>query len=69
MRLPFEILQNIYTYLSIDSKLAFHKIFDHSSFKSNRVTFPFSNKNLDYIYQTKWFKFELTKLLFHFTAI
>lgn len=40
MKLPFEIIHLIYDYSDIDSKLSFHKIFNHNSFIHQKIHVP-----------------------------
>jgi len=43
MNLPFEIIQMIYNFCSIDEKIIFHKIFDHKSFIRSKIKIHYSH--------------------------
>lgn len=62
MRFPLEIIQNIYNFLDIDTKLIFHKIYDHKTFRFQKIILY--NKNIDVILKTKIFKIQLRNTLF-----
>lgn len=64
MFLPSEIVQNIYLYLDIDTKIIFNKLYGREYFKIGKVIIS-NKKNIEDIYLNKVFKTQLRHALLH----